>query len=364
MSDTAFQRERARVGRVVARVALLSSLALAALLPARGAASSEPDQVHLGVARSMSDSGYYVADKKGYFRDEGIAVAMTAFSSAALMVAPLGTGELDVGGGTVSAGLYNAVSRGILLKVVADQASMRPGYGFAGLMVRKDLVESGRYRTLADLKGMRVAMTAPGTGTSSTLNQLLIKGGLTYGDADVVYLAFPEHLTAYLNKAIDASLTTEPTMTQMIEEGVAVRVLGNDQVVPDQQIAVAIYSGKFIADRRDVARRFMRACLRGVRDYYAALKGGRLAGPGADEIISILTDYTTIKDPAMYRRIIPSSVDPDGRVKLGSLRTDLAFYKAHGFVQSDAIEVEDVVDNSFVEEAVKALGPYRGPHDP
>jgi NitT/TauT family transport system substrate-binding protein len=235
MSDTPLWREPAQVARLV----FVVSLAVAAWLPVREAASSELDQVHLAVARSMSDSGYYVADKKSYFRDEGIAVTMTAFSSAALMVAPLGTGELDVGGGTVSAGLYNAVSRGIPLKVVADQASMRPGYGFAGLMVRKDLVESGRYRTLADLKGLRVAMTAPGTGTSSTLNQLLIKGGLKYGDADVVYLAFPEHLPAYRNKAIDASLTTEPTMTQMIEEGVAVRVLGNDDAVK----ALAPYRG-------------------------------------------------------------------------------------------------------------------------
>jgi NitT/TauT family transport system substrate-binding protein len=357
-------RSTLRRGYRWAWLLLAISLPTPEALAASDTDSPELAQVHLGIARSMSDSGYYVADKKGYFRAEGLAITMTAFSSAALMVAPLGTGELDVGGGTVSAGLYNAVSRGIDLKVVADQASMRPGYGFAGLMVRKDLVESGRYRTLADLKGLRIAMTAPGTGTSSTLNQLMIKGGLTYQDADIVYLAFPEHLTAYRNKAIDASLTTEPTMTQMIDEGLAVRAMGNDQVVPDQQIAVAIYSGKFVAERRDVAQRFMRAYLRGVRDYFRALKGGRLAGPNADEIIAILTEYTTIKDPAVYRRIIPSSVDPDGRVKLDSLKTDLAFYKEHGFVQSPTIEVEDVVDNSFVEDAVKALGPYDGPRDP
>jgi NitT/TauT family transport system substrate-binding protein len=41
------------------------------------------------------------------------------------MIAPLGTGELDVGGGTVSAGFYNAVGRGIGMKIVADQASIK-----------------------------------------------------------------------------------------------------------------------------------------------------------------------------------------------------------------------------------------------
>jgi len=94
------------------------------------------------------------------------------------MIAPLGTGELDVGGGTVSAGFYNAVGRGILMKIVADQASIKPGYGYSSLMVRKDLVDSGRYKSFADLKGMKVAIGAPGTGTASALNEALKKGGL------------------------------------------------------------------------------------------------------------------------------------------------------------------------------------------
>jgi hypothetical protein len=52
------------------------------------------------------------------------------------MVAPLGSGELDVGGGTVSAGLYNAVARGINLKVVADQASKATPIKHAALFRR------------------------------------------------------------------------------------------------------------------------------------------------------------------------------------------------------------------------------------
>src|SRR5262249_7046286 len=163
--------------------------------------------------------GYYIADDKGLFRQEGIEVTIVPFKSAAQMIAPLGTGELDVGGGTVSAGFYNAVGRGIGIKIVADQASMKPGYGYSSLMVRKDLLDSGTYKTFADLKGRKVAIAAPGTGTASALNEVLKKVGLGYGDVEVVYLGFPEHLAAYRNKAIDASITNEPTMTRAIEEG-------------------------------------------------------------------------------------------------------------------------------------------------
>src|SRR5215831_16310420 len=118
----------------VAAFCLLSCLALDA--PYSPAAAA--DQVKIGIARTISDAGYYIADAMGFFREDGLGVSITAFNSAAQMIAPLGTGELDVGGGTVSAGFYNAVGRGIGMKIVADQASIKPGYGYSSLMVRKD----------------------------------------------------------------------------------------------------------------------------------------------------------------------------------------------------------------------------------
>ena len=184
---------------VVPAFCLLSCLALDAPYSAAAAA----DQVKIGIARTISDAGYYIADAMGFFREDGLDVSITAFNSAAQMIAPLGTGELDVGGGTVSAGFYNAVGRGIGMKIVADQASIKPGYGYSSLMVRKDHVASGRYKTFADLKGMKVAIGAPGTGTASALNEALKKGGLKYGDVDVVCIGFPEHLPAYKNKGIE-----------------------------------------------------------------------------------------------------------------------------------------------------------------
>jgi len=324
-----------------------------------GAAAAEAAQVRIGIARTMSDVGYYVADAMGYFRDEGIAVTMTPFNSAARMMAPLGVGELDVGGGTVSAGFYNSVARGIGSKIVADQASMKPGYGYSSLMVRKDLVDSGRYKALKDLKGMKVAIGAPGTGTASALNETLKMGGLKYSDVEVVYLGFPEHLPAFLNKGIDAAISNEPTMTLEIEQGAAVRIVGNDVTYPDQQTAVVFYSERFIKDRRDVAARFMRAYIRGIRLYNDALKDGRLAGPAAGQIIPILTKYTSTKDEAMFRRIVPSAVNPNGEVNMAGLKRDLAFFRELGLIESRDVSADGVVDGSFVQAAVAELGPYK-----
>src|SRR5246127_1176304 len=138
--------------------------------------------ITVGATSSTSDAPIFIADKKGYFRDEGLAVQVTNFRSAADMVAPLGAGQIDVGAGSASAGMYNAVSRGVRIKIVADKASSPPGYGATKILVRKDLVDSGRYKQLSDLKGLKFAMNAPGVSNTATLNVLLRSAGLKYSD--------------------------------------------------------------------------------------------------------------------------------------------------------------------------------------
>src|SRR5438105_3290907 len=107
----------------------------------------------------------------------------------------------------------------------------------ASLLLASYAVSTGGVAA-AETAQVRVGIAPPGTGNASALNEVLKKGGLAYGDVQTVYLGFPEHLAAYRNKAIDASITNEPTMTRAIEEGVAVRVAGNDVTYPEQQTAV------------------------------------------------------------------------------------------------------------------------------
>jgi NitT/TauT family transport system substrate-binding protein len=336
----------------------LLALVVALALPMPAAYAAEPVTVRVGIVNASSDVGFFIADKKGYFREEGIKVEFTEFDSGAKMVAPLGSGQLEVGAGSVAAGLYNAVARGIDIKIVADKGSTPPGYGFQPLLVRKDLVDSGRYKSLRDLKGMKIAGSAPGSASTSTLNEALKKAGLKYGDVERVFLGFPQHVLALQNKAVDASMTTEPSATRAVESGAAVRVMGDDEIYPDHQLSVVLYSGQFVKQQRDVAQRFMRAYLRAIRDYNDALKNGKLAGPKADEVIAILTEYTKVKDPAVYRAITPQGCNPDGRVHLPSLRNDLAFFMEQKEVQGK-VSVDQVVDSSFIDTAVKSLGPYR-----
>ena len=336
-------------------------LALAALvagsLLGTAANAADPIPVRVGIASSISDAPLFIADKKGFFSVEGLKVTLIPFASAAKMVAPLGAGQLEAGAGSASAGLYNAVARGINVKIVADKGSSPPGYGATQVLVRKDLVDSGRYKGLADLKGMKIAMNAPGVSNTSTLNDALKSVGLKYADVETVDLAFPDHLLALRNKAVDAAVTTEPTATNAVRGGYAVMAKGDDEIQPNHQISVLLYAEQFAKSQPEAARRFMKAYLRGLRFYNDALEGGRLAGPNADAVIAILMEYTPIKDPALFRAITPNGCNPDGRVNGASLRHDLAFYTEQGLI-TGAVDLDGIMDNSFVEAALAELGPF------
>lgn len=331
-------------------------LAGAALLTAQAAQAA--DKVSVAVVNASSDAALFIADAKGYYKAEGIEAEFVSFDTGAKMVAPLGAGQLDIGGGAASAGLYNAVDRGIKIKIVADKAHNVKGAGFQAFMVRKDLIESGKVKSFADLKGMKVAITGAGGSDASVLNEAMKNGGLTYNDVEKVYLGFPQHAVAFQNGAIAASISTEPTVSKIVELGAAVRFKGNDEFYPNAQTATILMSGDFAEKRPEVAKRFMKAYLRAVREFNASIVNGRIAGPGADEMVKILAKYSVIKDEATLRSMIVHGTDPDGKLNVESLKKDLAFFKEQGDV-TGKVTVEQVLDESFIQAAVKELGPAK-----
>lgn len=332
--------------------------ALAVLEAGPIAASAQQAVVRVGIASSSSDAPIFIGEAKGFFRDEGIEVETVTFTSAAYMVAPLGAGQLDVGGGSPSAALYNAVARGIKIKVVADKASSQPSYGVNHILVRKDLIATGRYKTPADFKGMTVALAGTGVSSMTTLNDTIKPFGVKYSQVHIVDLSFPQQVVALRNKAIDAAIATDPSATLAIQEHVAEMIASDDQVIPGHQIAVLLYSEKFALQEPQLATRFMRAYLRAARFYNGALRDGRFAGPNANEVIAILTRSTAIKSAEVFRAITPNGCNPNGYVNIPSLKRDLAFYREQGLVQGD-VSVDQVVDSAFVDAALKDVGPYR-----
>src|SRR4051794_15296848 len=242
-----------------------------------GAPPPPSQTVRLGALGSTTDAGFYIALDRGYFREQGLDVEFVPFDSAARMVAPLSAGQLDVGGGSPSAGLFNAIARGIDVKLVADKGSAPPGFGFEGLVFRRDLADGGQLRTAGDLAGLRVATSARGTAREPAMAAHLRPYGLTLQDVDMVELNFAEHASALAGRTVEAALTIEPFLTRMIDQGVGTLYERIDALLPGMQVAAVLYAGPFAQGNPDAARRFLLAYLRAARDYNDAFARGDAA---------------------------------------------------------------------------------------
>jgi NitT/TauT family transport system substrate-binding protein len=309
-------------------------------------------RVRLADIQSTSDGGFYLALDKGYFAAEGLDVELVRFDTAAAQVGALGTNQLDVGVGALSAGLLNAVARGIAVKIVADRATLRNGA--LSFMVRTELVESGQIADWKDFRGRTVANNGTGTGAQLALQRGLRAGGLTFDDVDQQIISFPDMIPALGNGSIDLGVMIEPLITAAITRGVAVRWKRAIDVYPDLEISLVMYSDEF-ARRTEAANRFMIAYLRGVREYHDGLFKSL---PNRPQVVQALVDHTAVKDPALYDRMEPSYVNPNGWVQVENLKEQQRELAELGLLDGPPVDLDSVIDQRYVEHALRALGPY------
>ncbi len=320
------------------------------------AAPSGSVTLKAGLIGGTSDAGIYIAIEKGYFAQEGIEVVPEIVPSTTVMVGALGAGQLDLLGPAIAASLFNAGARQVALRLVADKGSTPgPEWDFATLMVRRDLIDGGQVRDYADLRGLTIALAGQANAPEIELAKALEKGGLTLGDVHLTIISFPDMITAFANKAIDAAIVIEPFAARIETMGTAVRWRGVSEIYGNQQVAAVVFGPGLVEERPEVGRRWMVAYLRGLRDYNDAF------GPkqqGRDAVVQALTKHTPIKDPRDYDLMRPAGLDPDGRLALPSIRADLAYYERTGAVR-EPVDLTQLIDTSFQEYALRQLGPYQ-----
>lgn len=319
--------------------------------------AEKPTSVRVGATMGSSDAALFIAKERGYFEEAGLDVELVQFKSASDMIAPLGSGQIQVAGGAPSAGLFNAMGREVKLRIVADKGTNVPGLDYFSLLVRKDLVDSGKFDSFEDLKGAKIGFTGAGNTTQALVAAALDSVGISYKDADIQEetLGFGEIVTGLENGALDAGTVVEPFTSKALKTGKVVAYPGGD-FYPDHQVAVIMYGEEF-AQNKEAANAFMVAYTRAARDYNDAIENGKLTGEGSDEIVDILVEYTSVKDPEVHRSIGPPGINPDAAVSVDSLEQDLEFWTSQGLVEND-VTVDDAVDNSFAEHAVDELGEY------
>ena len=320
-----------------AGLGLIAALVLALAGPALAA-----ETVRMGDLPAISNAGLYVAMERGYFQERSIVVETERFASGGKMMAPLATGQLDVAIGSPSAGLYNSIASGLDFKIVADKGQVRPGHSFNQIIVRKDLLDAGRVKSVKDLKGMKIASGAKGIILDYFVAKMLEHDGLTLDQVEMVYLAYPDAVKALGSKAVDAMIAPEPWGVRAEQQKVGTRTFLTEQfpAISAFQVAVIMYSGKFIKERPKVARDFLQAYAKGVRYYNER-------GPKHDEIAAILAKHTQV--PAeTTKAAIPFYIDPAVKPRVQDLATLQEFFHKMGWVKQ-TVPIERVVDLSFLE---------------
>ncbi len=310
---------------------------------------SPPVGVTLGTIGSASDVGFFIAQERGYFKAEGLEVKIEMLGSATKMMPALATNDLQVASGGLNAGLINAIARDIPLRIVADKGTLVAGSGYQTFLVRKEIAE--KIKGYGDLKGLTIASSGGAITTDSVvINNALKRGGLAAADVKVVDLRFPDMVTALAKGAVDLALIIEPFATRAIDQGIAVRWKNADEIAPNLQLAAVFFGPKFMKEQPEAAKRFMVAYVRAVRDYNDEfLKGGN-----KDAIIAILTKHTAIKDPAVYKRIVPPAINPNAALNLASIKESVDAWVARGTVKN--VEIDKIIDTQYLEYAWQQLG--------
>ncbi len=328
--------------------------ALVGLLLLAGPAHAQ-EKVKVGVLKLTSSAPIFIGVEKGFFKAHGIEPELVYFQAAAPIATALATGQIDVGATGLTAALYNIVLGGEKLWIVADKGREWPGYPLTAIVVQKALWDDG-LRSVADLKGKRIGITQLGSTFHYHLGNVLEKEGLTLADVKVVPLqAMGAALEALRGKQVDAIMLPQPFPGRAEADGFGKILAWGGDLFP-WQIAAVFYSKKF-ADDRAHAVDFMKGYVTASRYYHDAVlaqKGGHIRhGANYDEVVAITAKYTGAP-PAIIKLGFPYQ-DRNGRLLVGDIEKQMTWWTQHGFLKS-VIPLKDIVDTSFLEAAVKALG--------
>ena len=309
------------------------------------------DKVKVAYVAIMHFAPLYLAIERGFMKEQNIEVEMQKVASGTEAMAFLSQGSLDAGGIGIGASTFNAFNKGFDLRIVGS-AALQPWKGGSTIIIaRKDLWDSGKVKSVADLKGKKVAI-AGGAGTAGAyfVARALKDAGLTVKDIEIVNLANPDMPLAIEKSSVDASLTGSPYSDQILAGGKGV-LLAQD-MAPGAMTTVYMYSGKFIKERPDVAKRFMIALVQGAR----ALQGSKYLDPAN---MKGYLRYVTSTEQAI-RKGTPQVYDPDLKVYIDSIKNMEEIFRWAGWTNyTTEIPQEKMADASFAANAVKVLGPFK-----
>ena len=320
---------------------------------AEGAAGALPDLGALQVAfvPVLNNAALFVANDKGYFREQGLTVELQSVRNVDEMLAPLSTGKLDATGVAASTGFFNAMAQGLDFRLVSGSSDPAVAAAAAPfLVVSKALFDSGAVTKVTDLKGHKLAINLRGSSLEYILAKGLEQAGLTLADVELVTIPGAEMLPAVENGAVDGAVAGILNIQRMVAQEVAVPLLSTTDVFPTGGDAGGVAFGQRLLqpENREVGIRFIMAYLQAAR----FLNDGGWTDP---EVVASIQKYTGM-EPAMIEKSPVAAYSPVGEIDEVGVMDVQTFQIANGYVEyTEPVPFEKMIDLSMLAEAVQRL---------
>jgi len=325
-------------------------------LLASSVAWAQGEKIKVGLLMINADAGVFLALEKGYFREQGLTVELTYFSSSGgPQMAALTTGELDAGSGSISPGIYNSVAGGVNMRVVASKSRVGPR-GSGRYMVRRGLLEPGKPFAIKDIKGKVIALNSVGGLSRLYMDGLLKKGGLKETDVVVRVLPFNDMVGALAQGAVDVAFLVQPFISVAEEKGIGAGIADLWDLFPGHMTNNLFYSDHFIRNRTVLAEKFMVGFLKGQRYFYDAVVKKK---ESLDSVVDLVAKFSRTADRKLLRLgLNGTELTPNGEMDLKEIQDDQDWYFQKGLIKTK-VDVNKMVDLRFLQSAVQTLGIYR-----
>ena len=300
--------------------------------------------VTMNIAPAINHAPIAIAAEEGFFEQEGIEARLVELDLSSTMLAA-SSGRLDVLSVPLRSGLFNMMLRGLPLQVVADKGHHEPEGCVASALIAprataQRVLASGNYR------GERFALIRGGT-IEFTMDLFLRGHGQSLSDVALVQIAMGEQGTS-LNSEIDAvRFLSEPELTQQLQ-GDRYRILTAVKDVQPYQAHVLLFGRRLLQQEPDLGRRFMRAYLRGVRQYN---QGKTVRN------VRIVSGFTGLP-PDVIRAICWQPIAGDGVVRPEAVLPFLQWARDRGYLEGD-VPASRWWNPAFVDAAGRELASER-----
>ena len=341
------------------RRTVLKSLALAPAVlafPRVWAQAGKPEKSKLTIAVGGKNLFYYlpltIAEQLGHFKDEGLQVEIPDFAGGSKALQALVGGSADVVSGayehTINMQAKNQPIMSVVLQgrapqiVMAVSTKTMPGY-----------------KSIADLKGKKIGVTAPGSSTAMMASYVLAKAGLKASDVSFIGVgASSGAIAAVKSGQVDAIANLEPVIT-MLQRDNLIKVVADTRTLKDTQ---AVYGGpmpaaclytpvKFVQDNPGTTQALANAMVR-------ALRWLQKAGPS--DIVKTVPDSYLLGDRALYLAAwerVREAISPDGLMPEAGPATALRMLQTfEDSLKDKPIDLGKTYTNNFARKAAAKYG--------